>query len=461
VPALCHNQLESPLNRRQALARCGAGFGSLALTSLLHEARATTSAEKKPHFEPRAKRVIFVFLHGGPSQVDTFDYKPSLQRDHGKPLPFPKPRIVSAKTGNLLASPFEFRRHGQSGAMVSSLFPEIAATMDDLCLVRSMHCSNSRHGGALLELHTGSDTFVRPSAGSWINYGLGTENDNLPGFITVDPTSGHGGANAWSSSFLPARYQGTVIRRKNGKPRIPFIENAHVPLERQRLELEFLTRLNRDALTRPDAELESRIESFELAFQMQMEVPQVQDLANEPAHIQRLYGMDQGKSKPFAESCVLARRYSEAGVRFVQITHRYWDDHGKIKEGHGKRAIEIDRPIAGLIKDLKQRGLLEDTLVVVGGEFGRTPVSQGSGRDHNPHGFSYLLAGGGIQPGLQYGQTDEYGFYAVENKVHFHDLHATMLHLLGFDHTKLTHRFGGRDFRLTDVHGRVVADLLG
>ena len=461
MPELCQNRNQTPLSRRQMLARSGAGFGSIALGAMLHEAQATTFTDKKPHFEPRAKRIIFLFLHGGPSQVDTFDFKPSLQRDHGKPLPFALPRIVSAKTGALLASPFEFKQHGQSGAMVSSIFPEIAGVMDDLCLVRSMHCSNSRHGGALLELHTGSDTFVRPSAGSWINYGLGTENGDLPGFITVDPTSGHGGANAWSSAFLPARYQGTAIRRKNGKPQVPFLENSRVPMKRQRLELDFLNQLNRDALSRPDAELESRIESFELAFQMQMEVPQVQDLTREPDHIRGLYGMDVTKSKSFAESCVLARRYSEAGVRFVQITHRYWDDHGNIKKGHGNRAGEIDRPIAGLIKDLKQRGLLEDTLVVIGGEFGRTPVSQGSGRDHNPHGFSFLLAGGGIKPGIQYGQTDEYGFYAVENKVHFHDLHATMLHLLGFDHTRLTYRMGGRDFRLTDIHGRVVTDLLG
>lgn len=463
---LCHNRAPLPLNRREMLKGASAGFGALALNALLAEEAQSAGSPLAPRPSPalpKAKRVIFIFLHGGPSQVDLFDPKPALTRDNGKPLPFPKPRIVSAKTGNLLASPWSFAQHGQSGAAVSEILPSISKVVDDLCIIRSIYGSNSRHGGALLELHTGSDTFTRPSMGSWINYGLGTENQNLPGFITVDPPGSHGGSNAWSSAFLPAHYQGTKIGSSGGKMRVPFIESPLANRDLQREELDLLRATNEDhlGLSAGGSELEARIASYELAFRMQMEAPGVQDISKEPESIKKLYGMDQGHTKKFAERCIMARRYSEAGVRFVQITHRYWDQHSGLKKDHARLAAEMDQPVAALITDLKQRGLLEDTLVLWGGEFGRTPVAQGKdGRDHSPHGFTMFLAGGGVKSGIQYGSTDEYGYYATENRVHFHDLHATMLHLLGIDHTQLTFRYAGRDFRLTDVHGRVVKDII-
>ena len=462
---LCRDRQPPPVSRREMLRTTGAGFGALALNALLaDEARASDAlAPKEAPVVPRAKRVIFVFLHGGPSQVDLLDPKPALTRDNGKPLPFDKPRIVSAKTGNLLASPWTFQQHGQSGAAVSELLPNIASIVDDLCIVRSMYGSNSRHGGALLELHTGSDTFTRPAMGSWINYGLGTENQNLPGFITINPPGSHGGSNAWSSAFLPAHYQGTRIGGKGKDMTVPFIESPLNNRDLQRKELDLLNAINADHLDchAGDHELEARIASYELAFRMQMEAPGVQDVSGEPESVKKLYGLDQDPTRTFGEQCLMARRFSEAGVRFVQVTHRYWDSHGNLRKEHAKLAGEMDQPVAGLITDLKQRGLLEDTLVLWGGEFGRTPVAQGKdGRDHNPHGFTMFLAGGGMKPGIQYGATDEYGYYATENRVHFHDLHATILHQLGIDHTKLTYRYAGRDFRLTDVHGRVVTDLL-
>ncbi len=462
---LCSQREPHPLTRREMLRSSSAGFGALALQGLLaQESRAANSAlaPKAAPKPARAKRVIFLFMHGGPSQVDLFDHKPALTRDNGKPLPFDKPRIVSAKTGNLLASPWSFKKHGESGAEVSEILPTIGSIVDDLCIVRSMYGSNSRHGGALLELHTGSDTFTRPAMGSWINYGLGTENQNLPGFLTINPTGTHGGSNAWSSAFLPAHFQGTQIGG-NGPMKVPFIENPLKNPDLQRKELDLLNSINREHLERSagDDELEARIASYELAFRMQMEAPGVQDVSNEPESIKKLYGLDKGNTKAFGEQCLMARRYSEAGVRFVQVTHRYWDQHSGLKKDHARLAGEMDQPVAALITDLKQRGLLDETLVLWGGEFGRTPVAQGKdGRDHNPHAMTMFLAGGGVKAGLQYGATDEYGYYATENRVHFHDLHATMLHLLGIDHTELTYRYAGRDFRLTDVHGRVVRDLL-
>ena len=443
------------------LKRSGAGFGALALNSLL-AGEALSASQTPPPAIARAKRVIFLFMHGGPSTVDLFDPKPLLQRDTGKPFPLESPRIVSHKTGNLLASPWEFGRHGESGADVSELLPHIASIADDLCFVRSMHCSNSRHGGALLELHTGSDTFTRPSVGSWINYGLGSENENLPGFITINPPGSHGGSGAWSSAFLPAKYSGTRIQSNNGM-KIPFIQNPLDDPGKQRREIDLLNAFNRDHLERVgrDAELESRIESYELAFKMQMEVPGVQDTSGEPEHVKKLYGADQDPTRSFAEQCIAARRFSEAGVRFVQVSHRYWDSHGNLRKDHVRLSAEMDKPVAGLITDLKQRGLLDETLVLWGGEFGRTPTAQGKdGRDHNPHGFTMFMAGGGVKPGTQFGSTDEYGYYAAENKVHFHDLHATILHLLGIDHEKLTYRYAGRDFRLTDVHGEVISGII-
>ncbi len=464
------------MSRREMLRSSAAGFGHLALAALLSdEAVASQSASaagnplapRQPHFRPRAKRVIFLFMHGGPSQVDTFDPKPLLDRDDGKPLPFAKPRVVSSQTGNLLRSPWKFRQHGQSGIAVSELFPHLAGCVDDLCLINSMYGSNSRHGGALLELHTGSDTFVRPSMGSWITYGLGTENQNLPGFVTICPTLTHGATNNYSSAFLPAVYQGTAIGNAGTaaeQAKIPFIENADTPRNVQRLELDLLGEMNQRRLASagPDATLEARIESFELAFRMQSAVPQLQSIADETSETRRLYGLDEPETKDFGLQCLLARRFAERGVRFVQVSHSYkWDQHANLRKEHAKNALEVDKPIAGLLADLKRRGLLEDTLIWWGGEFGRTPVAQGNdGRDHNPHGFTMWLAGGGTRGGLKYGATDDYGYYAVENRVHFHDLHATILHLLGLDHDRLTYSYAGRDFRLTDVHGRVVTELL-
>jgi uncharacterized protein DUF1501 len=460
-----------PMTRREMLRQSSIGFGSLALAGLLADreadAGASPLAPRPPHFPARAKRVIFLFMHGGPSQVDTFDYKPRLQRDDGKPLPFARPRVVSSETGNLLRSPWKFRKHGQSGIHVSEVFPHLAGCVDDLCIIYSMHGSNSRHGGALLELHTGSDTFVRPSMGSWITYGLGTENQNLPGFITICPTLTHGGVNNWSSAFLPAVYQGTPLGNAStpaAQARVPFIENRSVPRNVQRMELDLLEQINREHLRDqgPDSVLESRIASFELAFRMQTAAPEIQDISGEAAHTLRLYGLDNDRTRDFGRQCLMARRFAERGVRFVQVTHSYkWDQHSNLQRDLASNALEVDKPIAGLLKDLKHRGLLEDTLVLWGGEFGRTPVAQGrDGRDHNPQGFTMWLAGAGVKHGMTYGATDEYGYYAVENKVHFHDLHATLLHILGLDHTRLTYRHAGRDFRLTDVYGQVVTDIL-
>jgi hypothetical protein len=456
------------ISRRDMLQSSATGFGLLALADLMAQAesKADPLAPKSSHFAAKAKRVIFLFMHGGPSQVDTFDYKPKLTADDGKPLPFPKPRVVSGDTGNLLGSPWKFKQYGQSGATVSELFPKIATIVDDLCFIKSMYGSNSRHGGALLELHTGSDTFVRPSMGSWITYGLGTENRDLPGFITICPSLSHGGVNNFSSAFLPAIYQGTPLGNagvSSEKASVPFIAGT-TPRDQQRREIDLLGEMDRNRLTHlgPDPALEGRIQSFEMAFRMQSAAPEVQDLSKETKETKTLYGLDNPLTANFGRQCLMARRYAEAGVRFVQCSHSYkWDQHGDLKKDHAKNAMEVDQPITGLLTDLKRRGLLKDTLVVWGGEFGRTPVAQGKdGRDHNPHAFTYFLAGGGVKPGITYGTTDDYGYYAATNKVHFHDLHATMLYLLGLDHKKLTYRHAGRDFRLTDVHGEVVHGIL-
>jgi len=422
-------------------------------------------ATRPPMFRPRAKRVIFLFMHGGPSHVDTFDYKPLLIRDSGKPLPFGKPRIQFAKTSNLRRSPWEFRPYGQCGTMVSDLFPMVGACADDLCLVKSVHGTNEAHGGALLKLHTGSDTSVRPSMGSWISYGLGSENGNLPSFLTINPTLGHGGVGNWSSAFLPAVHQGTPIG--GGVPvekaTINYLHDPGGDAATQRAQLDLLGQVNRDHLVQAGADpaLEARIESFELAFRMQREAPEAMDLGAETEATKRLYGLDDSRTSSFARQCLLARRFSERGVRFVQATHGYWDQHDDLTKEHGRLASEVDRPIAGLLKDLKSRGLLDETLVIWGGEFGRTPTLQGTdGRDHHPHAFTMWMAGGGVKGGTSYGVTDDYGFYCVDQKVHVHDLHATILALLGIDHEQLTYRHAGRDFRLTDVSGRIVREIM-
>jgi hypothetical protein len=454
------------ISRRDALRSSALGFGWLALADLLcaQPPARDPLAPRPPHFTPKAKRVIFLFMHGGPSQVDTFDHKPRLAADDGKPLPFPLPRVVSSATGSLLKSPFAFRQYGQSGAWASELFPHVASRADDLCFIKSMHGSNSRHGGALLELHTGSDTFVRPSMGSWVTYGLGTEGRDLPGFVSICPTLTHGGVNNYSSAFLPAAYQATPLGNAGtpaGRAAVPFVRGTTPPAQ-QRLEIDLLADLERQRTSAPDAAAEGRIQSFETAFRMQAAAPLAQDLSKETAETHRLYGLDEPATENFGRQCLMARRFAEAGVRFVQCTHSYkWDQHENLKRDHTTNAREVDKPVAGLLTDLKRRGLLADTLVIWGGEFGRTPVAQGKdGRDHNPHGFTMFLAGGGVKAGHSHGATDDYGYFAVENKVHVHDLHATMLHLLGLDHTRLTYRHAGRDFRLTDVHGEVVRDVL-
>src|SRR5262245_44702380 len=464
------------LTRRHLFKHSALGFGALALHSLLAEAgEPGTSApgvSPKLHFEPKAKRVIFLFMKGGPSAIDTFDPKPLLDRDHGKPYPLARPRVTFAKTGTLLRSPWKFKQYGKCGQPVSDLFPHVAKHVDDLCFIHSLHGTNPAHGGALLKLHTGSDNFVRPSMGAWVAYGLGTENRNLPAFVTICPTLAHGGVNNWGSAFLPAACQGVPIGNASvavDKAKVRYIQNANTTPELQRMQLELLGEANREHLERsgPDQALEGRIASFELAFRMQTAMPEVEDLSGESEATKRLYALDDPITANFGRQCLLARRFAERGVRFVQVTHSdsmvQWDQHGNLKQGHEKNAREVDRPIAGLLHDLKRRGLLKDTLVLWGGEFGRTPTVEGGGndgRDHNPEGFTVWLAGGGVKRGFRFGTTDDYGWHAATDKVHIHDLHATLLHLLGLDHERLTFRHAGRDFRLTDVHGRVVKEIM-
>lgn len=456
-------------SRRESLRQGALGFGAIALANLLHAADAPKG--KMPHFAPRAKRVIFLFMKGGPSHIDTFEPKPLLDRDDGKPYPGPRPRVVFAKTGNLLKSPWKFKKYGQSGSPVSELFPHVAECVDDICFVHSLHGTNPAHGGAALKLHTGSDNFVRPSMGAWIAYGLGTENENLPAFLTICPTLAHGGVNNWGSAFLPAECQGVPIGNASTpieQAKVKYIANSKLSRHVQRQQLDLMAELDRSRLeqTGPDATLEGRIGTFELAFRMQRTMPEAEDLSKETQATHRLYGLDDPITAPFGRQCLLARRFAERGVRFVQVTHSdgnvQWDQHGNLRKGHAKNAREVDRPIAGLLKDLKSRGLLKDTLVLWGGEFGRTPTVEGGGndgRDHNPEGFTIWMAGGGVKPGFRYGATDDYGWFAAENKVHIHDLHATILALLGLDHERLTYKHAGRDFRLTDVAGTVVKSL--
>lgn len=462
-------------NRREALKQSAVGFGSIALAGLLADqskaAVIDPLAAKPPHFTPKAKRMIFLFMKGGPSHVDTFEQKPMLDRDHGKPFPYDKPKVQFAPTGNLLKSPWKFSPHGQCGHMVSELFPNVARHVDDICFLHGLHGTNAAHGGALLKLHTGSDNFVRPSIGSWVTYGLGSENSSLPGFVTICPTLAHGGVTNWGSAFLPAAYQGTPLGNasvSSKNARVAFINNDKVSSQLQQLQLNALQKSNREFMdtTGPDQALEGRIASFELAFRMQNEMPKAEDLSQESEATRALYGLNDPITENFGRQCLMARRFLERGVRYVQVSHSdafvQWDQHGDLKKGHTKNALEVDRPIAALLYDLKQRGLLEDTLVWWGGEFGRTPTAQGSGdgRDHNPEGFTMWLAGGGVKGGYSHGATDDYGFFAEKGKVHIHDMHATILHLMGLDHERLTFKHAGRDFRLTDVHGRVIDEVI-
>ncbi len=483
------NDCCNKFNRRQVLQTTALGFGQIAFTAMLCGGsqnttcaasdikaletslqKGTSVAGQIPHFPARAKRVIFLFMKGGPSHIDTFDYKPELQKRDGEELPFDKPRVQFAPTGKLLKSPWKFSPAGNLEIPVSELFPNVAKHVDDMCFLHSVHGTNPAHGGAALKLHTGSDSFVRPSMGAWITYGLGTENQNLPAFLTICPTLAHGGVKNWGSAFLPAQFQGTPIgnaSQPSAEARVQFLENQETSTLLQRNQLDLIAKMNRThAEDSPlNSALNARMDSFELAFRMQSSMPEAMDIDAESAATHQLYGLDQPHTVNFGRQCLMARRFAERGVRFIQVTHSdafvQWDQHSDLLQGHTKNAVEVDLPIAGLLQDLKQRGLLDDTLVIWGGEFGRTPTAQGTnGRDHNPEGFTMWMAGGGTKRGYRYGATDEFGYYAAENKMHVHDFHATLLHLLGIDHERLTFPFAGRDFRLTDVAGRVAKDIL-
>jgi hypothetical protein len=457
------------------LQTTSAGFGYLALASLSTMATAkeqSTSSDrashnplaaKPPHFPAKAKRVIFLCMVGAPSHVDTFDYKPALQRDHGK---------RGLYGGQLLRSQWEFRQRGKSGLWISDLFPEVSKHADDLCLIRSMHCDQPVHPAAQTQLHTGTAQFVRPSLGAWTLYGLGTENDNVPGFVSLSPQPGS--SRQYGSAFLPAIYAGTPIgagRQGPGQGRgpapatgsLPDLKNPLDSRDQQRAKLNLVQSLNREHLKqRPSRpELEGVIESYELAFRMQDALPELMNTSGESAQTLAMYGADGGPTASFGRQCLMARRFVEAGVRFVEVTQGGWDHHRNLSTDLPQSCLGIDQPIAGLLQDLKQRKLLDETLVIWGGEFGRTPAAQGGdGRDHNNKGFTLWMAGAGVRGGMSYGATDEYGYAAVENPCHIHDWHATVLHLMGLDHTKLTYRYAGRDFRLTDVHGTVQTGIL-
>ena len=471
------------LTRREALGRMGNGFARLSLAGfmgslgMLSEKPASAEsanplAPKTPHFPGKAKRVIFFFMNGGPSQVDTFDPKPELTKRHGQPLPTPN-LPTERKTGAAYRSPYTFKKYGQSGIEVSEIFPHVAKHVDDMAIIRSMHADVPNHEPSLLLMNCGEARQIRPSFGSWMTYGLGTENQNLPGFIAMCP----GGypiqeTQNWQSGFLPGVFQGMYIDpSKQELPQlIEHIRNSYVLPAEQRAQLDLLKKLNDQHLQKRhnDAELEARIQSFELAYRMQIDASDAFDVTREPQHIRDAYGPG-----VFARQTLIARRLLERGVRFVQLYHgegQPWDNHDDIEQNHRRLARECDQPIGAFITDLKQRGMLDDTLIIWGGEFGRTPTvelptpganaGKQNGRDHNHYGFTMWLCGGGVKGGQVYGATDDFGFKAEQNPVHVHDLHATLLKLLGFDHTRLTYRYAGRDFRLTDVYGNVVEALI-
>ncbi len=462
------------ISRREALQRSACGFGSLALAALGANhlpAAESPLAAKQPHFPARAKRVIFLYMDGGPSQVDTFDYKPELQKSNGNKIPFEQP--ANGKTGNndsvLFASPWKFQQHGESGLWISDNFPHLAKHADDLCLINSMHHETAAHAAGVMLTHTGEFRFPRPSIGSWVAYGLGTESENLPAFVVINPGDRNETIGAYSNSFLPAVYDATLMRNVGGRDEdvIKFLANARQTRKQQRMQLDLVQELNRDFLARreQDSNIDALIESYERAFRMQTAVPEVTDISGETQNTLDLYGLGGKKKSRFGMQCLMARRLSEAGVRFIEVHHGGWDHHDSLSEKMPSSAAAIDQPIAGLIADLKQRSMLDETLIVWGGEFGRTSAVENMkdksyGRDHNGAGFTYWLAGGGAKGGIRYGATDEIGWIASENKVHVHDLHATVLHLLGLDHQKLTYRYGGRDYTLTDVDGEVVKDII-
>jgi hypothetical protein len=467
------------ISRRTALKSLGSGFGYLAFAALAHEAAARDEARggsalapRAPHFPARARRVILLCMNGGPSQVDTFDYKPVLQARSGQPM-------NGQHGARLFGSPFRFARHGASGHWISELFPHLAEHADDLCIIHSMQTDLPNHSQAFTKMHTGSFQFIRPSLGAWTLYGLGTDNTNLPGFVTLNPPSDNGGARNYGSAFLPAIYQGTRIGTnqipgfyaallgvdQEPGPPLRNIGNSQLSRAQQREQLDLIRDLNARRLLEDShqPEVEGAIESFELAFRMQAEIPELLDLRGEPRAMLDLYGIGNGlPTDRFGRQCLLARRLAEAGVRFIELTAPVgWDHHFMLHTELPKSALATDQPVAALLRDLKQRGLLDDTLVIWAGEFGRTPYAQsGTGRDHNNKGYTLWMAGGGVKPGLRHGATDDFGYEAVAGHVAIHDWHATILHLLGLDHTRLTFNYAGRPFRLTDVSGRVVHEIV-
>jgi hypothetical protein len=466
---------QCPISRRDVLTRIGGGLGAVGLATVLSDAGLLAAAPKTaedrnplapkaPHFTPRAKHLIFLFMNGGPSHVDTFDPKPALHKYAGQGVPsFVKADGLKRREGKILPSPYKHRKYGQAGIEVTDLFPETARMIDEICVIRSMYSDTANHEPGLLFMNSGNMQPIRPSMGSWLTYALGTENQNLPGFIVLCPGKPVVGPQLWSNSFLPGIYQGTHINNSSVDPQkiIPNVRNEFLSTAEQRRQLDLMQRMNHAHLEQrggADDQLDARIASLEMAFRMQGAAQEAFDLGRETDHMRRRYGDGE-----FANACLLARRLVERGVRVVQIyygNNQPWDDHKDITL-HEDHARKSDRPIAALLEDLKSRGLLDETLVLWGGEFGRTPQSEGDkGRDHHALGFTMWLAGGGARGGLAYGATDDLGFVAVENRVHVHDLHATILHQMGLDHTRLTYRYSGRDFRLTDVHGRVVHDIL-
>ena len=470
------NEARKEITRRWFFKQCGVGVGAMALNSLLAESlfgKSVTPSQTNPlspkaaHTPAKAKRVIYLFMAGAPSHLDLFDYKPELAKWNGKLPPADLLKGYRAAfinpSSKLLGPKFTFKKYGKSGAELSELLPKLAEVADDIAIVKSMHTDAFNHAPAQIFMNTGSQQFGRPSFGAWTTYGLGSESQNLPSYVVFSSGSKgtSGGSSNWGCGFLPSLYQG-VLFRNQGEPILYLSNPKGVDAEMQRDSLDSIKSLNQKHLdVVGDPEITTRINSFEMAYRMQTSAPELMDLTKESKATLEMYGAEPGKSS-FANNCLLARRLVERGVRFVQLFHEAWDQHGDLVNGLKRNCRDTDQACAALIKDLKQRGMLEDTLVIWGGEFGRTPMVQGGddGRDHHPNAFTMWLAGGGIKPGITYGESDEFGFNATRDKVHVHDLHATLLQLLGFDHTKLTYRFQGRDFRLTDVHGEIVNKLL-
>ena len=467
----CQKYRNAPLSRREMLTHCAGGFGAVALAALAQDRAFGSTLAKGTHFPAKAKNVIFLYMDGGPSQVDSFDPKPHLDKYNGQdPSQFFKvERTQFNSIGKVLASPWKFNSYGQSGIPISDLFPNIAKCADELAIIRSMVSEFSEHTFANYFLHTGNGLQGRPSMGAWVNYGLGSECQNLPGFVAINGgLIPPGGIDCFGNGFLPATYQGSIF--KAAGTAVANIERREPTPQQQRTKLDFVNQLDKQGALQfgEHDNLESAIANYELAYQMQIAVPDLMDFSKEPAAIRSLYGLDAGyePTRIYAAECLLARRLVERGVRFIELTCPLvggdrWDQHSNLKTGHENNALAVDQPIAALLTDLRQRGMLDETLVVWAGEFGRTPFAQGNdGRDHNPFGFTIWMAGGGVKPGTIYGATDEWGYKAIEGRTEIHDLHATMLHLLGVDHTKSTFRFGGRDMRLTDVKGHVVHGVL-